>query len=72
MPEVYLDLEKGVSGGAATDEKKSSKAAPEVTNIKLRWTMSEIKGRRVIQLDSSKPDVEVQEPYLQRRRVRWQ
>ena len=73
IPEVDLDLEKGaVSDDAATDEKESPRAAPEVINIKLRWTMPEIEGRRVLHLDSSKSDAEVQEPYLQRRRVRWQ
>ena len=72
IPEVDLDLEKGVGHGAATDGKEPSKAAPEVTNIKLRWTMPEINGRHVLQLSSSKSDVEVQEHYLQRRRVRWQ
>ena len=72
IPEVDLDLEKGVGDGAVTNEKKSPKAAPTVTNIKLRWTMPEIKGQRVLQLISSKPDFEVQEQYLQRRRVRWQ
>ena len=72
IPEVDLDLEKGVSDGAATDAKKSPKAAPEVTSIKLRWTMPEIEGGRVLQLTSGKPDAEAQEHYLQRRRVRWQ
>lgn len=74
IPEVDLDLEKGVgsSAGAATEKENSPKAAAEVININLRWTMPEIKGRRVLQLTSSKPDVKVQENYLQRRRVRWQ
>lgn len=72
MPEVDLDLEKGVDGVAATDEEESPKAAPEVTNIQLRWTLPEIKGQRVLQLTSSKLDVGIQEQYLQRRRVRWQ
>lgn len=72
IPEVDLDLEKGDGDGPVTTEKGSPKAVPKVTNIKLRWTMPEIKGRRVLHLTSSKPDVEVQEHYLQRRRVRWQ
>ena len=72
IPEIDLDLEKGTSDGATTDKRRSSRAAPKVNNFKLRWTLPEIKGRRVLRLDSGKPDVEVQEPYLQRRRVRWQ
>ena len=72
IPEVNLDLEKGVSDGAATHADRLSKASPKVTSIKLRWTMPEIKGLRVLQLNSGHPDVEVQEHYLQRRRVRWQ
>lgn len=71
IPEVDLDLEKGVGDGAARHADHSPKVAPEVNNIKLRWTMPKIDGRRVLQLESSKPDVEVQEHYLQRRRVRW-
>lgn len=72
IPEVDLDLEKGDANGPVTNETQSPKAVPKVTNIKLRWTMPEVNGRRVLQLTSSKPDAEVQEPYLQRRRVRWQ
>lgn len=72
IPEVDLDLEKGVVDSAVTKEKESPKAVPNVTNIKLRWTMPEIEGRRILQLTSSKPDFEIQEHYLQRRRVRWQ
>ncbi len=72
IPEVELDLEKGLSNEAAAGEKKPPQAAPTVTSIKLRWTMPEIEGRRVLRLESGKPDVNVQEHYLQRRRVRWQ
>ena len=72
IPEVDLDLETGVGNGAATGERDLPKAAPKATSIKLRWTMPKIKGRRVLRLESGKPDVEVQEHYLQRRRVRWQ
>ncbi len=72
IPDVDLDLEKGRSDGAATGKNEPPTAAPTVTSIKLRWTMPEIKGRRVLRLESGKPDVEVQEHYLQRRRVRWQ
>ena len=68
-----VDLEQGTNGGdTLVDENEPRKAAPELTNIKLQWTMLEINGRRVLQLKSDKADVEVQQPYLQRRRVRWQ
>lgn len=71
IPEVDLDLERGVGDGATMDEKQSAKAVPDVTNVQLRWTLPEIKGRRVLQLTSSMLDVGIQEHYLQRRRVRW-
>ena len=67
-----MDLEKGINLGATADEKKLRRAASELRHIKLRWTMPENNGRRVLELEHDKADVEVQEPYLQRRRVRWQ
>ena len=71
IPEIDLDLEKGVNDSGATNAKRPSKTASEVTSIRLRWTMPEIKNQRVLQLSSGRPDSEVQEQYLQRRRVRW-
>ena len=70
IPDVNLDLETGISDGATKNKSKPPRAAPEVKNIKLRWNLPEIKGRRVLQLDSGKPDLEVPD-YLQRHRVRW-
>ena len=72
IPELDLDLEKGLNDKAAAGENKSPEGALTVTSIKLRWTMPEIEGRRVLRLESGKPDVNVQGYYLQRRRVRWQ
>ena len=72
IPYIDPDLEKGISDSATTDKRKSLRAPPEVKNFKLRWSLPEIKGRRVLQLDAGRPDVEIQEHYLQRRRVRWQ
>ena len=71
--DINLDLEQGVNGNAnAPNQAEAQVVAPESMNIKLRWTMPEINGRQVLQLNSDKADVEIQEPYLQRRRVRWQ
>ena len=70
--DVDVDLEMGINNTLAKDKKESRKAVSELTNIKLRWTMPEIKGGRILQLDSDKVDVEARENYLQRRRVRWQ
>ena len=70
--DVDLDLEKGTNGSATIDEKEPQTVPPELMNIRLRWTMPEIKGHHVLQLNSDKADVEAKEPYLQRRRVRWQ
>ena len=73
IPAIELDLEKGASDAVTIDEKEAqSKLWPKLTSIKLRWTMSENQGKRVLQLVSGTPDVEIQKPYLQRRRVRWQ
>ena len=70
--DIDVDLEKGANGSASTDKKGSLNAAPKLTNIKLRWTMPEIKGKRMLHLNYDRADLESQQPYLQRRRVRWQ
>lgn len=70
--DVDVDLEMGLNSASARDKKKTWRAISELKNIKLRWTMPEIKNRRVLQLDFDKADAEAQEHYLQRRRVRWQ
>ena len=70
--DVEMDLEKGLDNPATGEDKEPRKAVPELKNIKLRWTMPEIDSRHVLQLNYDKADLELQEPYLQQRRVRWQ
>ena len=72
IPEIDLDLEMGIDDGTTKNEDCTREAIPEVTSIKLRWTMLEADNRRVLALNTGTPDVGLQEPYLQRRRVRWQ
>lgn len=66
-----VDLEKGVENRAIGENEEPRKTVPELKNIKLRWTMPEIDSRHVLQLYYDNSDIELQEPYLQQRRVRW-
>ena len=70
--DIDMDLESGTNDNATTKEGKQRSSVPQLTNIKLRWTMPEIRGRHVLKINCDKVDVEAQEPFLQRRRVRWQ
>ena len=68
IPDVDLDLEKGPLNGASQNEANSPKEVPEMASIRLRWTMPDV----ALELNAGKPDIEVQEAYLQRRSVQWQ
>ena len=69
--DVEVDLEKGTNGSTTSKEKEPKAAIPKLTNVKLRWTMPEINGSRMLKLNHDKADLGVQKPYLQSRRVRW-
>lgn len=58
-----IDLEKGSVKGEAK--------VPRPMNVKLRWTMQKTKGKETLKLEYDSHDGDVQEPYLQRRRVQW-
>ena len=66
------DLEHGTVDDITTNGIALTELKPEVINIRLRWTMPDIEGRRQLALNAGKAEPDVLEPGLQRRRVRWQ
>lgn len=66
------DLEHGVVDDTMTNGSAPTQSKPEVISIRLRWTMPESEGRRHLALNAGKAELDVPEPGLQRRRVRWQ
>ena len=71
------DLEHGIVDDTITNGNIPLVSKPEVISIRLGWTMLEIEGRRHLVLNAGKdeldvPELDVPEPGLQRRRVRWQ
>ena len=66
------DLEHGIVEDKISNGNAPTQSKPEVISIRLRWTMPEIEGRRHLALEAGKAELDVPEPGLQRRRVRWQ
>ncbi len=66
------DLEHGIVDDTTTNGIVPVQPKPEVISIELRWTMPEFERRRHLALTAGKAELEVPEPGLQRRRVRWQ
>ena len=66
------DLEHGIVDDTITNGNIPIESKPEVISIRLGWTMLEIEGRRHLVLNAGKDELDVPEPGLQRRRVRWQ
>ena len=66
------DLELGVIDNTIINGNAPTHSKPEVISIRLRWTMPESEGRRHLALNAGKPELDVPERGLQRRRVRWQ
>ncbi len=66
------DEEHGIVLDTLTNGNAPIDSKPEVISIRLRWTMAESEGRRHLVLNAGKAELDVPEPGLQRRRVRWQ
>ena len=66
------DLERGIVDNTTINGNAPAQSKPEVISIRLRWTMPDIKGRRHLALNAGRAELDVPEPGLQRRRVRWQ
>ena len=66
------DLEYGIVDDIMTNGIELTKLKPGVINIRLRWTMPEIEGRRLLALNAGKAEPDVLGTGLQRQRVRWQ
>ena len=66
------DLEHGIVDDTITNGNAPTQPKPEMINIRLRWTMPDIEGRRHLALNAGKAELDGPEPGLQRRRVRWQ
>lgn len=66
------DEEHGIVNDTTTNGIALAQLNPEMNNIRLRWTMPDIEGRRQLALEAGKAELDGPEPGLQRRRVRWQ
>ena len=66
------DPEHGIVDDTRTNGNAPTLPKPKVVSIGLRWTMPEIEGQRYLALNAGKAELDVPEPGLQRRRVRWQ
>lgn len=66
------DVESGIVDETITNGNAPPQSRPEVVNIRLRWTMPEVEGRRHLALNAGQAELDAPGPGLQRRRVRWQ
>ena len=66
------DVERGIVENTTTNGIELTQLKPKVNNVRLRWTMPEINGRRHLALNAGTAELDMPEPGLQRRRVRWQ